>query len=81
MAEKLTQTEVLDLMRNGWSCSTSHLGSRSWTLQQGKVGHGGATKRVHGGTMNALIKRRLIVAKPYRPGKFITEYEVSPGDE
>jgi hypothetical protein len=76
--EKLTQEQVLDLMRNGWSCIYSHSMSRFsdgyWMLQQGKSGHGGATKQPHGQTMKALVRKKLIKALPYKTASFHTEF-------
>jgi hypothetical protein len=80
VADKLSQEQVLEMMRNGWSCSVSHFGG-SWTLQEGKIGHGGATKRPHGQVMNALIKKRLIVSLPYKLASFVTEYALTDRGE
>ena len=78
MADKISQEEVLELMRNGWSCYHSHyLGRFSagyWGLQKGKIGHGGTTKIPHGSVMNALVRKKLIIGKPYKAGTFLNEY-------
>jgi hypothetical protein len=68
LGEKITsQEEVLDLMRQGWELGQYGGGiSRSRTWLQKQLCCGGDMFDVHGGTFNALLRKRAVVALPPR---------------
>lgn len=70
MIEKLTsQDEILGLMRQGWELGQNggRVG-RPRTWLQKRLCCGGDSFNVHGGTLNALLRKQAVVALPRREG-------------
>ncbi len=81
MPKKLTpvQESVVELMKEGWALGVrSGVSSRVW-LQDGELGHGGQTQRVHENTFNSLYRKGIIRGKGARRLLFTVEYVLTEG--
>lgn len=55
-----SQQHVIDRMKTGWQLGETMTFEGGFWMQEGGCGHGGEHEKVGAGTVQALLKRRLI---------------------